>query len=184
VLRTERLLLRAWRDDDITPFAAMCADPIVMEHFPKLLDRAETEAAVGRIRMHWQREGFGLWAVEVDGGFIGFTGLARPAFMPDSVEVGWRLAAAHWGKGYATEAARAAIAYGFDTLGLREIVSMTIPANLRSQAVMHKLGMTRDPDADFDHPNVPVGHPVRRHWLWRLRAEDRDQARVEVARRG
>jgi RimJ/RimL family protein N-acetyltransferase len=171
VLRTERLLLRPWRDDDVEAFAALNADPIVMEHFPSLLDRAQTEAMVGRIRAHFDREGFGLWAVEVPGvaPFIGFTGLQRPTFMPESVEVGWRLARAAWGAGYATEAARAAVAYAFETLALPELISMTVPSNVRSQRVMAKLGFIRDPLADFEHPNIPVGAAMRSHWLFRLR---------------
>ena len=171
MIRTERLLLREWRDDDIELFAAMCADPRVMEHFPALLDREQTAAAVARYRDHWRLNGFGLWAIEVPGSapFIGFAGLSRPAFM-DAVEVGWRLAHASWGFGYATEAARAAVDYGFQKLGLLEIISMTVPANVRSQAVMERIGMTRDPSADFDHPNVPEGSPLRRHGIWRLRA--------------
>ena len=172
MLRTERLLLREWRDDDIEPCAAMCADPRVMEHFPALLDRAASEAAVARYRAHWRTEGFGLWAIEVPGiaPFIGFAGLSRPLVMRESVEVGWRLAHAYWGFGYATEAARAAVDYGFRTLGLLEIISMTVPANVKSQAVMERIGMTRDPSADVDLPHVPEGHPLRRHWIWRLRA--------------
>ena len=172
MIRTDRLLLRPWRDDDIDAFAALNADPVVMEHFPSLMDRAQTEASVGRIRTHFEREGFGLWAVEVPGvaPFIGFTGLQRPSFMPEFVEVGWRLARAHWGAGYATEAARAAVDYAFDTLGLPELISMTVPSNLRSQNVMTKLGFVRDPDADFEHPNIAVGSPLRAHWLFRLRS--------------
>lgn len=172
MIRTKRLLLRDWRDDDLEAFAALNADPVVMEHFPSLMDRAQTEAAVGRIRAHFDREGFGLWAVEVPGvvPFIGFTGLARPAFMPQFVEVGWRLAHAYWGAGYATEAARAAVDYAFDTLKLPELISMTVPSNVRSQRVMQKLGFVRDPDADFEHPNIPIGSRMRAHWLFRLRS--------------
>jgi ribosomal-protein-alanine N-acetyltransferase len=170
VLTTERLRLRAWRDDDLEPFAAMSADPIVMEHFPSLLDRARAAEVMGRIRVHFEREGYGLWAVEVPGvaPFIGFTGIARVPFRPEWVEVGWRLARAHWGMGYATEAARASVDWGFANLPLDEIVSMTVPANVRSQNVMTKLGMVRDPDADFEHPSIPVGNPLRLHWLFRL----------------
>ena len=171
MLRTDRLILRAWRDDDLDAFAALNADPVVMEHFPSLLDRAQTEAVVGRIRAHFDREGFGLWAVEAPGvaPFIGFTGLVRPSFMPESIEIGWRLAHAYWGAGYATEAARAAVDYARDVLALPELISMTVPSNVRSQRVMAKLGFVRDPAADFEHPSVPVGHPMRPHWLFRLR---------------
>jgi RimJ/RimL family protein N-acetyltransferase len=171
VIRTERLLLRPWRDDDLEPFAQLNADPAVMEHFPSLLDREQSDAMAERIRAYLDREDHGLWAVEVPGvaPFIGFCGLQRPAFMQDSVEVGWRLAHAHWGKGYATEGARACVEYGFTKMGLDEIVSMVVPRNVRSQRVMEKLGMTRDPSADFDHPRIPEGSPVRAHWLFRLR---------------
>ena len=170
VLRTERLILRPWRDSDREPFAAMNADPRVMEHFPSLLDRAQSDAMVERIRAHFDQYGYGLWAVEVPkvAPFIGFTGLHHPKFMPEHVEVGWRLAHAYWATGYATEAAREAVRYAFDVLGLDELVSMTVPANVRSQNVMAKLGFTRDPSADFEHPSVPVGSPVRFHWLFRM----------------
>lgn len=170
MLTTARLQLRPWRDEDIEPFAAMSADPVVMEHFPALLDRQRTIEVVGRIRGHFERESWGLWAVEVPGvaPFIGFTGIARVPFWPDRVEVGWRLAREYWGHGYATEAARASIDWGFANLALDEIVAMTVPDNLRSQRVMEKLGLVRDPDADFDHPSIAPGHPRRRHWLYRL----------------
>jgi RimJ/RimL family protein N-acetyltransferase len=186
VIRTERLLLRAWRDDDLDAFAALNVDPAVMEHFPSRLDRAQSDAVVARIRAHFEREGFGLWAVEVVGGapFIGFTGLLRPTFMLSEVEVGWRLAREAWGAGYATEAARAVVDHAFDALGLPALVSMTTPANVRSQRVMEKVGFVRDERADFEHPNIPIGSPVRPHWLFRLSRERRDQRRVEAERRG
>jgi len=175
MLVTERLHLRPWRDEDIAPFAAMGADREVMQHFPALLDHAATVAMVSRIREHFTYEGFGLWAVEVPGvaPFIGFTGLMRPRWRPACVEVGWRLARAHWGSGYATEAARAAVDHGFATLGLHEIVAFVLPTNTRSQAVMGRLGMVRDRNGDFEHPSIPVGHPMRPHWLFRLPAPDR-----------
>jgi RimJ/RimL family protein N-acetyltransferase len=172
-VRSERLLLRPWRDDDLEPFAALNADPIVMEFFPSALSRAESDVKAGRIRAHFAREGFGLWALELTGGaatpapFIGFTGLARPGFMP-GVEIGWRIARPYWGAGYATEAARASIAWGFAHLDIAELVAMVVPDNLRSQRVIAKLGMRRDPTADFEHPRIPVGHWRRAHWLFRL----------------
>ena len=172
-LRTARLILRHWRDDDLEPFAAMNADPRVMEHMPSMLSRAESNALATRARDHFARHGFGLWAVEAPGvaGFIGYVGLSVPrftsAFTP-CVEVGWRLARAFWGFGYATEAARAALAFGFTVASLDEIVSFTAPANLRSLAVMERLGMSRDPADDFDYPSLPEGHPLRRHVLYRL----------------
>jgi RimJ/RimL family protein N-acetyltransferase len=169
MIETERLLLRPWRDEDAELFAALNADPAVMEHFPAPYTREQSDATVARIRDHFARHGFGLWAVEVKVGapFIGFTGLSRPSFM-DVVEVGWRFAHAQWGHGYATEAARAAVAWGFANLELDEIVSLVVPANVRSQRVMAKLGMRRDPDADFEHPSIPAGHRLRAHWLFRL----------------
>jgi RimJ/RimL family protein N-acetyltransferase len=170
---TERLHLRRWRYFDRPPFAALNADPEVMEHFPATLTEAESDALVDRIRAQFDERGFGLWALEVrgQGEFIGFTGLAVQTFeahFNPSVEVGWRLARSAWGKGYAIEAARAAVADGFERVGLDEIVSMTATTNLRSQAVMQRLGMTRDPADDFDHPKVPEGSPLRRHVLYRL----------------
>ena len=172
-LETDRLFLRRWREGDREPFAALNADPVVMEHFPELNSRAESDAFVERIETHFDRRGFGLWAVEVRGGapFVGFVGLWPQTFhahFTPAVEVGWRLARAHWGHGYATEAARAAVDYGFDELELHEIVSFTVPANFRSRRVMERLGMTHDAADDFDHPGIPEGHPLRRHVLYRL----------------
>jgi RimJ/RimL family protein N-acetyltransferase len=168
-------MLRRWRPEDREPFAAMNADPRVMEHFPKLLSREESGAFVERIEAHLDEYGFAHWAVELPGvaPFIGFIGLSVPqfeaAFTP-CVEVGWRLAAEHWGRGYAIEGARAAVEFGFGQLGLKEIVSFTVPANVRSRRVMEKLGMTHDPADDFEHPRLPPGHALRRHVLYRLQA--------------
>jgi RimJ/RimL family protein N-acetyltransferase len=172
-LETERLRLRRWREGDREPFAALNADPVVMEHFPALSSRAESDAMVDRIEAHFDRRGFGLWAVEVRDGapFVGFVGLWTPMFeahFTPAVEVGWRLAPAHWGHGYATEAARAAVDYGFVEHELEEIVAFTVPANFRSRRVMERLGMTHDPADDFDHPGIPVDDPLRRHVLYRL----------------
>jgi ribosomal-protein-alanine N-acetyltransferase len=172
-LRTERLVLRRWRPEDREPFAALNADPVVMEHFPAPLTREQSDELVDRILVAFEERGHGLWAVEVldAGTFIGFTGLSVPGFQTSftpCVEVGWRLARHAWGHGYAPEAARAALADGFGRLALDEVVSFTTTTNLSSQRVMQKLGMTRDPDDDFDHPNVPEGHPLRRHVLYRL----------------
>jgi RimJ/RimL family protein N-acetyltransferase len=176
-LRAERLLLRRWRSHDVAPFAALNADPEVMEHFPKPLSRDETEAFVQRIEEEFEELGHGLWAVEVSEGapFIGFVGLHRhtfPAHFTPAVEVGWRLARPYWGQGYATEAAREALAFGFGRLSLGEIVSFTAPANSRSRRVMERLGLTHSVADDFDHPNVPEGHRLRRHVLYRMRRED------------
>jgi RimJ/RimL family protein N-acetyltransferase len=173
-LTTPRLLLRPWQDEDLAPFAALNADPRVMEYMPKRLTPEESDALAARIREHFARHGFGLWAVEVAKGarFAGFVGLSVPAFQAHftpCVEVGWRLAAEHWGHGYATEAARAALSFGFERLGLEEIVSFTVPANQRSRSVMDRVGMTHSPADDFEHPLLPEGHPLRRHVLYRLR---------------
>jgi RimJ/RimL family protein N-acetyltransferase len=175
-LTTSRLVLREWRDADREPFAEVNADPRVAEFLRGTLDRAASDALVDRIRDHWATNGHGLWAVERvdDGAFLGFVGLAthafEAAFMP-SVEVGWRLAAAAWGHGYATEAARAALRFGFEDLELAEIVSFTVPANVKSRAVMERLGMTRDAAGDFEHPRFPEGHRLRQHVLYRLKRE-------------
>lgn len=168
-----RLLLRPWRDADLEPFAALNADPRVMEHLPAVLSRAESDALAERIRASFEEQGLAPWAVEVPGAqpFIGFAGLGRPTFeapFTPCVEVAWRLAAAHWGQGYATEAAEAALGYGFGPLALPEILSFTVPANLRSRRVMEKLGMSHAPADSFDHPRLPEGHPLRRHLLYRL----------------
>lgn len=181
-IRTGRLLLRGWRDADLAPFAALNADREVMRYFPSLLSAEESAAFVGRAMEGWAATGFGLWAVERvdDGAFLGFTGLARPRFdapfMP-AVEVGWRFARHAWGSGYATEAAQASIAFGFDVVGLQEIVSFTSPANARSWRVMERLGMSHDPADDFDHPRLPPGHRLRRHVLYRIRRGDWEQPR-------
>ena len=175
-LRTPRLILRRWRDGDREPFAALNADPEVMEHFPAALTREQSDTAVDRIEDHFRRKGFGLWAVEVVDGapFIGFTGLVTvPFFAPftPAVEVGWRLAREHWGHGYATEAATEALRFAFEETRLREIVSFTIPANVRSRRVMERLGMHHDPADDFDNPRIPARHPMSRHVLYRLTAD-------------
>jgi RimJ/RimL family protein N-acetyltransferase len=173
-LRTERLLLRRWRDSDRLPFQNMNADPRVMEFFPALLSPAESDALVDRARAHFDRRGFGPFAVELleNQPFIGFIGLSIPnfdaPFMP-AVEIGWRLAFDYWGRGLATEGARAVVNYGFEELGLDNLVSFTVPENLRSRSVMEKLGMTHDSADDFDHPRLPEGHPFRRHVLYRLK---------------
>lgn len=171
-IRTERLLLRRWRQDDRPLFAAINADPRVMELFPKLLSREESDATVDRIEAHFAHHGFGVWAVEVPGvtPFAGFVGLAHPRFeasFTPCVEIGWRLAAEHWGRGYATEGAKAALAFGFEELKLAEILSFTVEGNVRSRRVMEKIGMTHSPADDFDHPLLPEGHKLRRHMLYR-----------------
>lgn len=160
------------RDDDLEAFAALNADPRVMEHFPAPFSRAESDAAAARIRANVEQHGFGLWAVELPGqeSFVGIVGLTRATFdaqFTPCVEVAWRLCAEHWGHGYATEAARASLALGFEQLGLDEILAWTTPGNRASLRVMEKIGMTRDASCDFEHPRVPVGHRLRRHVVYR-----------------
>ncbi len=170
-IRTERLVMRRWRDADRDPYAALNADPEVMRYFPAPLNRAASDASVDRIEDLFDLQGFGLWAMEIadTGEFIGFTGL-NP--MPDGVpgaggmEVGWRLARQAWHKGFATEAASAAVDVAFAGAGLTELWSMTAVQNRPSQAVMLRIGMT--PHAFFDHPKIPIGHPLRRHIVYRL----------------
>jgi RimJ/RimL family protein N-acetyltransferase len=175
-LRTDRLVLRGWRESDLAPWAAMNADPEVREHFPGTLTREQSDESVARFQADLDQRGWGWWAVEVKatGAFIGFTGLDPvDEDVPfTGVEVGWRLARPHWGRGYATEAALAALVHGFDTLRLPEILAITTATNLRSQAVMRRIGMTRDPADDFDDMTVPEG-PLRRSIVYRLRAENR-----------
>lgn len=172
-IRTARLELRHWEERDLAPFAEMNADPAVMKHFPTPLSRRESDALAGRIREHFWDHGFGLWAVELleSERFIGFVGLAHTRFsshFTPCIDLGWRLARAHWGKGYAQEAARAVSGFGFERLGLREIVAFTVPDNRRSRRVMEGIGMRHDERGDFEHPHVPKGHPLRRHVLYRL----------------
>jgi RimJ/RimL family protein N-acetyltransferase len=155
----------------------MNADPEVMRHFPSPLTAQESDVLMESLSTRWAADGFGGWVVErlEDGAFLGVTGLSRPSFealFTPAVEVGWRFAHHAWGHGYATEAARAALRFGFEQLQLGEIVSFTVPANARSRAVMERLGMTRDPADDFEHPRLPPGSPLRRHVLYRLRRED------------
>ena len=174
-LSTPRLVLRQWRDDDLEPFARLNADPEVMRFFPAPLARDQSDALAARARTGIDERGWGLWAVEVvdSSRFIGFIGLAEPGFeahFTPAVEVGWRLSRDAWGNGYATEGARAALAHGFDGLGLAEIVSFTSAINRRSRNVMERVGMHHDPADDFEHPSVPDG-PLRLHVLYRLRRE-------------
>jgi RimJ/RimL family protein N-acetyltransferase len=172
-LRTDRLCLRRWLPQDPAPFARLNADPRVVEFFQGPLSREESDALADRIEAHFQVHGFGLWAVEITGvtPFAGFIGLAVPRFeapFTPCVEIGWRLAAKHWNRGYATEGARATLAFGFRSLRLQEIVSFTVPGNVRSRRVMEKIGMTHSASDDFDHPLLPEGHPLRRHVLYRV----------------
>jgi RimJ/RimL family protein N-acetyltransferase len=165
VIETARLRLRRWEAGDRAPFAALNADPAVMD-FPRPLTAAESDAEIADFEARWQRDGFCFAAIEgkAEGVLIGMAGLARchlDAPICPCVEIGWRLARAHWGRGYATEAAAAWLAYGLDVLGLEEIVAFTDPGNHRSLAVMRRIGMVPAPERDFEHPDMPVGHPLR-----------------------
>jgi ribosomal-protein-alanine N-acetyltransferase len=172
-IQTDRLILRRWREADLAPFAVLNSNPRVCQFLPGPLTREQSDDLASRIAANFDRYGFGLWAVEVLGGepFIGFIGLSVPRFeshfMP-CVEIGWRLSSDHWGHGYATEGARAVLAFAFDVAGLREIVSFTVPDNTRSRRVMAKVGMKHDPAEDFDHPFLAEGDRLRRHVLHRI----------------
>ncbi|WP_343592563.1 GNAT family N-acetyltransferase [Paracidovorax wautersii] len=176
LLQSPRLRLRQWTLADRAPFAALNADPAVMEHFPAPLDRAQSDALADRIETLIGQQGWGFWAADglgAEGGpqFIGFVGLNRPtALLPFNpcVEIGWRLARPFWGRGLATEGARLALRAGFEALGLDEIVAFTAKGNRRSRAVMERLGMRESAAEAFEHPAVPQGHPVRPHVLYRL----------------
>ncbi|MDX2015028.1 MAG: GNAT family N-acetyltransferase [Myxococcaceae bacterium] len=172
-LTTARLVLRDWRDDDLPAFRALNADAEVMRFFPSTLSADESDALAKRVRAHLAREGFGLWAVSPGGSneLLGMVGLARVSFdaaFTPAVEVAWRLKRSAWGQGLATEAARAAVAFGFTALGLSHLVSFTVPANQPSRRVMEKLGFRHDAAEDFLHPRLPAGHPLRLHVLYRL----------------
>ncbi len=172
-IETKRLILRPWKEADLEPFAQLNVDGRVMEYFPSVLSRKESNDLARRIITNLEEQGWGLWAVAIPGvaDFIGFIGLAKPSFeahFTPTVEVGWRLAFDHWGNGYATEGAKAALAYGFETLQLPEIVSFTAEQNTRSRRIMEKIDMQYDPRDDFDHPKLPEGHPLRKHVLYRI----------------
>lgn len=176
-IRTRRLILRRWQKTDLEPFAELNADPEVMARMPSALDHDQSAEMIESMEHHFEVHGFGLWAVELpaEATCIGFVGLARPTFQAHftpCVEVGWRLARTAWGRGYASEGAAAALAFGFGQAGLDEIVSFTTPANLRSQGVMRKIGMRRTPADDFLHPRLGLGHPLREHVLYRLARPD------------
>ncbi len=176
LIQTERLLLRQWKEEDREPFYRMNADPRVMEIMPECMTRAESDQLFERINEHFREHGFGLFAAELrqDQTFIGFVGLAVPSFkahFTPCVEIGWRLSADHGGRGLATEGARAVVKCAFEELTLDALVSFTVPGNIRSRRVMDKIGMTHDASDEFDHPNLPEEHPLRRHVLYRLRNE-------------
>jgi len=183
-ISTERLIMRGWRESDLALWAAMNADPEVRRYVGPLLTPGQAEAWVLNFQDDLDRHGFGFWALEVreSGDFIGFTGLdiVEEEMPVTGVEIGWRLARSAWGHGYATEAARAALEYGFGILTLPEIVAITMAANLRSQAVMERIGMTRDPAEDFD--DADVAEPsLRRHVVYRIRRAPEDKAPTRTA---
>jgi ribosomal-protein-alanine N-acetyltransferase len=174
-IETPRLILRDWRDEDVEAWVELNSDARVTEFFPKAYTRELSEASATAIRAQLKRDGFGWWALEIRGGppFIGSIALQSVPFQAPFTpanEIGWRLAAGHWGRGYATEGARAALEFAFNELKWPEVVAFTAASNVRSQRVMERLGMTHDPNDDFDHPRVEEQHPLRRHLLYRIKA--------------
>jgi RimJ/RimL family protein N-acetyltransferase len=172
-LRTDRLYLRRWLASDQLPFAKLNFDPRVVEFLPGPLSRAESDVRTEQIEAHFERHGFGLWAVEIPGitPFAGFIGLSIQRFeahFTPCIEIGWRLDADHWNQGYATEGARAALEFGLRWVQAKEVVSFTTSGNVRSRRVMEKIGMTHSASDDFDHPSLVEGHPLRRHVLYRI----------------
>jgi RimJ/RimL family protein N-acetyltransferase len=169
----ERIILRQWMDSDLEPYSEMNSDPAVMRYFPALLTKEESEASLRRLKKGIEEAGWGLWAVDVDGVFAGFTGLNVPkfeaAFIP-CVEIAWRFQRAFWGRSLAYRAALEALHFGFEKLGLGEIVSFTAVGNFRSRRLMERLGFTHDMEGDFDHPLIPVGNEAQRHVLYRKKA--------------
>lgn len=180
IIKTKRLLLRSWEDHDRQPFAKLNADPRVREFFPSLLTRKESDVSIDLMQNHIQKYHFGFFAVALieTGEFIGFIGLQKVSFpaafnaLAPAIEIGWRLGFEHWNQGYATEGALQALEYGFETLAFKEIVSFTAIKNLRSRHVMEKIGMQTHSSEDFDHPNLPEGHALRKHVLYRLQKKE------------
>jgi RimJ/RimL family protein N-acetyltransferase len=184
-IHTERLVLRRWNDDDRAAFAALNADPEVMEHFPRVLTAEESDQMMRTIELHFEEFGYGLWAINTTWAprLVGFCGLAVPTFRTDftpAVEIGWRFARDEWGNGYATEAAKAALDFGFEQADLEEVLSWTIPANDRSQRVMSRLGMKRAPELDFDHPRLLDDDRLRRHVVYRITREEWAESAPDV----
>lgn len=179
MIETARLRLRPWQDRDLPAFAGMNADPCVRQFFPSLLSREESDASVAVFRRMYDLDGFCFLAAELSetSEFIGMIGIQRmtfqlPTVSPPAVEIGWRLAPQTWGRGLATEGAHAALQVAFEKFQLAEVVAFTVPANLPSRRVMEKLGMTHNPDDDFNHPRLPAGHPLQRHVLYRIQKSD------------
>ncbi len=173
---TTRLILRPWRPSDLTPFAVMGQDPLVMEFFPELLTQEETSASIERIQSTFVAHGFCFYACELkeSGEFIGFIGLSVPNFtahFTPCVEIGWRIASSHWGHGYATEGALKCLEIGFNEFHLNEIVSIAVKGNYKSIKVMQKLGMVREIKGDFQHPKLAMEHPLSLHVLYKINQE-------------
>ncbi len=186
MITTERLLLRQWQEEDLEPFARLNADPKVMEFFPKVKTREESASLLKNLATHIEKHGWGFWAASLlqTGEFIGLMGLEQVSFQAaftPAVEIGWRLAFEHWGKGYATEGAKAILRYGFEKLHLKEIVSTSVQNNTRSRSVMGKIGLRYDPQDDFDHPKLPTEDPKRRHVLYRLKINEWQNASRNTA---
>ncbi len=177
IIQTRRLHLRPWREKDFVSFAELNADPRVMQYFPSILNREESDSLAKRLKVFIEENGWGPWAVEVPhvADFIGFIGLFPVPFkahFTPAIEIGWRIAYEFWGQGFAIEGARAALEFGFEKLHLEEIVSFTAVVNQRSQKLMKKLNMQHDPGDDFNHPRLPKGHPLEPHVLYRIKRCD------------
>ena len=181
ILETDRLLLRNWEEKDFGPYHAMNNDPVVCEYFPDLQTEAQSRSVITRYRAQEQRDGYSFQPLieRATGAFIGDIGLAKVEFdagFRGATEIGWMMQRQFWGRGYATEMARALLDHAFDVLGLPEVVAFTVPANAPSRRVMERLGMVQDEAAGFDHPNIAAGHPLRRHVLYRATAPSSQQA--------
>lgn len=180
ILKTKRLILRPWREEDLEPFAQLNADPKVREYFPSVLSKEESDQSAKKMQAKIEEKGWGFWAVSAPGvaDFIGFIGLDNvdkstfPVPFAPAVEIGWRLGFKYWGRGFATKGAMASLKYGFEVLNLDEIVSFAAVQNMRSRAVMERIGMKRNPDDDFDNPKLAQGHPLQRHVLYRIKRLD------------
>jgi len=191
IIQTSRLILRQWSNADLEPFAKLNADPKVMEYFPSILTREESDQMAKKMKTKIAERGWGWWAVSAPGiaEFIGFIGLNNvdkstfPAHFTPAVEIGWRFAFDYWGKGYAVEGAMACLKYGFEILNLNEIVSFTAVQNERSIRVMERLGMHHDPKDDFDHPKLSEDHPLRRHVLYRMNRREWKRSNIILNQR-
>lgn len=179
-LTTARLLLRGWRERDRAAFHTMNSDPQVMATLGPVMTRAQSDAFMNRVTQHFDERGFGVWCVELDGEPVGYTGFMVPWFR-GGVEIGWRIRSEYWGRGIAPEAARECLRHGFEELGFDEVISFTAATNTKSRRVMEKIGLARDLDADFDHPSVPDGDPLRPHVLYRVSRDAWRSGRISNA---